>query len=69
MLIMKSCARWWQVIAGLAVAIFAVSATVQAIRQGSWGPIVEVGWLPAVIVATWPGTYRRCLPRRNRQAG
>jgi hypothetical protein len=51
------------------VAIVAVSAIVQAIRQGSWGPIGEVGWLPAVIVAAWPGTYRRCLPRRNRQAG
>ena len=66
---MGSRPRWWQVIAGLAGAIVAVSATVQAIRQGSWGPIVEVGWLPAVIVAAWPGTYRRCLPRRDRQAG
>jgi hypothetical protein len=66
MLIMKSCAKWWQVITGLAVAIVAVSATVQAIRQGSWGPIGEVCWLPAVIVGIWPGTYRRCLPRRKR---
>jgi hypothetical protein len=57
------------VITGLAVAFVAVSSVVQAIRQGSWGPIAEVSWLPAVIVASWPGTYRRCLPRRNQQAG
>jgi hypothetical protein len=66
---MKPWARGLQVVAVLAMAFVAVSAAVQAIRQGSWGPIVEVGWLPAVIVATWPGTYRRCQPRRNRQAG
>ena len=66
---MRSCTRWGRAITGLAVAIVAVTTIVQAIRQGSWGPIGEVGWLPAVIVAAWPGTYRRCLPRRNRQAG
>jgi hypothetical protein len=66
---MGSCTRWVRVIAGLAVAIVAVSATAQAVRQGSWGPIAEVGWLPAVIIATWPGTFGRCLPRRNRRAG
>jgi hypothetical protein len=36
---------------------------VQAIRQGSWGPIVSVAWIPAVIVAAWPGTHRRCVSR------
>jgi hypothetical protein len=46
-----------------------VSSIALAIRQGSWAPIASVGWLPAVIVATWPGTYRRCQPRRNRRAG
>jgi len=66
---MKSWARGLQVVAVLAVVLVAVSTAVQAIRQGSWGPIAEVGWLPAVIVATWPGTYRRCQSRRNRQAG
>jgi hypothetical protein len=66
---MGSCTRWGRVIMGLAVAFVAVSSVVQAIRQGSWGPIAEVSWLPAVIVASWPGTYRRCLPRRNQQAG
>ena len=61
--------RWLYLIAGLAVAFIAVSSVVQAIRQGSWGPVVSVGWLPAVVVAVWPGTYRRCLPRRNGRAG
>ena len=61
--------RWLYLIAGLAVAFVAVSSIVQAVRQGSWGPVISVGWLPAVVVAAWPGTYRRCLPRRNRRAG
>jgi hypothetical protein len=61
--------RWLYLIAGLAVAFVAVSSVVQAVLQGSWGPIISVGWIPAVVVATWPGTYRRCLPRRNGQAG
>lgn len=57
--------RWLYLIAGLAVAFIAVSSVVQAVRQGSWGPVISVGWLPAVVVAAWPGTYRRCLPRRG----
>ena len=67
---MKPWARWMHVIAGVAVAVVAVSSIVAAVRQGSWGPIVAVGWLPAVVVATWwPGKRRRCLPRRSGQAG
>jgi len=61
--------RWLYLIAGLAVAFVAVSSVVQAVRQGSWGPVISVGWLPAVVVAAWPGAYRRCLPRRNGRAG
>jgi hypothetical protein len=58
------------VIAVLAALFVAVSAVVQAIREGSWGPIVSVGWLPAVIVAVWPRASRgRCLPGRRRAAG
>jgi hypothetical protein len=67
---MKPWMRWLQVIARLALVFVVVSSIVQAVRQGSWGPIAEGLWIPAVVVATcWPGTYRRCLPRRNRQAG
>ena len=68
---MRPWTRWLQVIAVLALVFVAVSSVVQAVRQGSWGPIDDGGWIPAVVVATcWPGTYRgRCLPRRNRQAG
>ena len=43
--------RWLHLIAGLAAAFVAVSSVTLAIRQGSWAPIVTVGWLPAVIVA------------------
>ena len=66
---MKTWTRWMYVITGLAVAFVAVSSVAAAIRQGSWSPIIEVGWLPAVVVATWPGTRRRCLPRRRHPDG
>jgi hypothetical protein len=66
---MSSWTRWLQVVAGLAAVFVAVSVAVQAISQGSWEPVITVGWIPAVIVAAWPGTYRRCLPRRRGQAG
>jgi hypothetical protein len=62
--------RWLPVIAGLALAFIAVSTVVQAIARHSWGPIDAGYWIPPVAVAAcWPGSYRRCLPRRNRQAG
>ena len=66
---MRSCARWFYVVTGLAVAFVAVAAIVQAIREGSWGPIISVGWLPAVIVASWPGVGRRCLRGRSGRLG
>ena len=66
---MRSCARWFYVVTGLAVAFVAVAAIVQAIREGSWGPIISVGWLPAVIVASRPGVGRRCLRGRSGRLG
>jgi hypothetical protein len=63
---MRSLKRWLYALGGLAALIVAVASAAQAIRQGSWAPIVSVGWLPAVIVASWPGAYRRrCLLRRR----
>ena len=60
---MKPYARWGYGPAGLIVAFVAVSSIVQAIRLGSWPPVLSVGWLPAIVV--WPRTHRRCLsPRR-----
>jgi hypothetical protein len=66
---MRPWTRGLYLIAVIAVAFVAVSAVVQAVRQGSWGPVISVGWLPAVVVATWPGSYRRCLPRRRNLSG
>ena len=67
---MKPWARWTYVLTGVAVAVVAVSSVVAAVRQGSWEPIVAMGWLPAVVVATWwPGTRRRCTPRRQGSRG
>jgi hypothetical protein len=64
----KTWIRWMYLMAALAAAFVAVSSVVQAIRQGSWGPAISVGWIPAVIVAAWPGANRRCLPRRRNPA-
>jgi hypothetical protein len=65
----KSWTRLLYLVTGLALVFVAVSSIVQAIRQGSWGPVISVGWIPAVVVATWPGAYRRCLPGRRGPAG
>ena len=62
---MRPWTRGLYLIAGLAVAFVAVSSVVQAVRQGSWSPLISVSWLLGVIVAIWPGTARRCLPRRR----
>ena len=48
---MNSWTRWLRAIAALAAVFVAVSVAVQAIRQGSWEPVITVGWIPAVIVA------------------
>jgi hypothetical protein len=61
--------RWLYLIAGLAAAFVAVSSIAQAIREGSWDPIISVGWIPAVIIAVGPGAYRRCLPGRRGPVG
>jgi hypothetical protein len=60
--------RWLYLVAGVAAVFVTVAATAQAIRQGSWAPVASVAWLPAVIVAAWPGSGRRCLSRRRNTA-
>ena len=62
---MKCGTKWLYAGACLALALVAVSAVVQAVREGSWSPLISVSWLLGVIVATWPGTARRCVPRRR----
>jgi cell division protein FtsW (lipid II flippase) len=62
---MKTWKQWLFVVAGLAAALVAVSAAVQAVRQGSWSPLISVSWLVAVIAVTLPGASRRCLPHRR----
>jgi hypothetical protein len=55
---MRPCRRWFYVIAGLVVAFVAISS-IGGISEGSWSPVVSVGWLPAVIVASGSGICRR----------
>ena len=66
---MRPCKRWFYLLMGLVAAFIAVSSIVQAINEGSWGPIVSVAWLPAVIVASRPGVGRRCLGGRSGRLG
>jgi len=66
---MRPWTRWLYMITGLVVALIAISSIVQAINEGSWGPIIAVGWLPAVIVASWSGVGRRCLRGRSGRLG
>jgi hypothetical protein len=67
---MRVWTRWLPLVAGLALAFVAVSSVVLAVGQHSWDPVAEGLWIPAVgVAACWPGTHRRCLGRRGRQAG
>ena len=63
---MRPCKRWLLLLPGLAGVFVAVAVAAQAIRQGSWTPVAEMGWLPAVIVASGSGSGRCSWPRRRR---
>jgi hypothetical protein len=65
---MKPSKRWLYLVAGLAAVFVAVASVAQAIRQGSWAPVTSVAWLPAVVVAVWPGSGRGCRSRRRTTA-
>jgi hypothetical protein len=56
-------------LASLAVAVVILGlSVVQAVRQDSLVPILMVGWLPAVLVATLykPSAAKRCSLRLRR---
>ncbi|HEU5387698.1 MAG TPA: hypothetical protein VFV73_17515 [Streptosporangiaceae bacterium] len=65
---MRSWKRWLYLISGLAAVLVVAASAVQAVRQGSWTPVLSVAWLPAVIAAGQPGTGR-CQRRRRPPAG
>ena len=65
---MKLSKRWLYVVAGLVAVLVAAASVAQAVRQGSWAPVTSIAWLPAVVVAVWPGSSRRCLSRRRTSA-
>jgi hypothetical protein len=66
---MRACVRWFYLFTGLVAAFIAVSTIARAVSEGSWSPIISVGWLPAVIVASWPVVGRRCLRGRSGRPG
>ena len=62
--------RVWLAIAVAAVAFVAVAAVVDAARTDSFGPILAVSWLPAVLVGAHygPSSARQCWGRLGRRA-
>ena len=44
------------------VALVTVASLAAAVRGDSIGPTLQIGWLPAVVVAAiaWPGSRGRC---------
>ena len=54
----------------VAAALFVVIATlVDAVRRDSWQPVLSIGWLPAVLVASLYATdTKRCRPRLRARA-
>ena len=52
--------HWLLLTAALVAIVVVVSSIVQAIRSGSWGPVVSVCWVPAAVIAVWPSVYHRC---------
>ena len=59
----------YELVAIVAAAVVAGAAIAQAIREHSWEPILTVGWLPAVLVASLsrPQSARRCWRRLTRR--
>jgi hypothetical protein len=73
---MSTRTRWLLAIGYLALGGLIIgTAVAQAFRLHSMDPVWSVGWLPAVLVATYPGLLRRdagqrhCWPRLRRSAG
>jgi hypothetical protein len=64
----KPSRRWLYLVVSLAAVFVAVASVAQAIRQGNWAPVTSVAWLPAVVVAVWPGSGRGCRSRRRTTA-
>jgi hypothetical protein len=53
-------------------ALVALAGLVQAVRQESWAPILSIGWLPAVLVASlWTpaASSKPCWPRLRKLTG
>jgi hypothetical protein len=65
---MEGWKRWLFLVAALAATVVIASSIAQAVRSGSWDPVISAAWIPAVVVATWPGPYRRCLSRGGGRA-
>jgi hypothetical protein len=66
---MRSWKQWLYLVSGLAALLVAAAAAAQAIRQGSWTPLLSVGWLPAAVIGVAYSGSGRCLPRRRMAAG
>lgn len=57
---------WIRGIGLLVFALVAGAAIAAAVRTASWTPVLNVAWLPAVLVAAYSRPAGRCWRRRER---
>lgn len=48
---MRTPKAWFWAVVLMAAAVVVISTIVAAARQGSWGPVEEMSWFPAVLAA------------------
>lgn len=63
---MQTPKAWYWTIFWLGATFVVVSTIVSAARQGSWGPVEEMSWFPAVPIAVTGARYRGCRGCRIR---
>jgi hypothetical protein len=67
---MKSGRTWPRVLVRLVGLVIAGSVIAQAVRQGSWDPVLSMSGILGALVAIWPLGGRQCRrwPRSGREA-
>ena len=60
---MRTSKAWFWTIFWVAATFVIASTIVSAARQGSWGPVEEMAWFPAVLIAVTGTDCRGCRIR------
>lgn len=57
---MRTSKAWFWTVFWAGATFVVVSTIVSAARQGSWAPVEEMSWFPAVLLAVTGRGYRGC---------